>query len=273
MRRSIASFLALLLALAAIGCGRKAEVEEFKARWIRLKHTPVEEARAGAEAPVTAAIEVSPDVTDVRLYLYYSRDAEPHEVVQMKVLEAGEYFASIPAQARGTPIEYYVEARAGADLVVRVPGEETGPGFSFYFKGTPNRILLIFHVVLTFISIAVLLLSGYLAVKAIRNRKVTMRIPRLAFIGSVVFFISSFPLRMVVAHQTYGKPWAGFPLGTDFTDNKALAIVLYWAAAAFLYRGSVFRRDPSTDVLSMRVLPYVYIAGVIVTVVLFLIPY
>ena len=181
-------------------------------------------------------------------------------------------FASIPEQTRGTLIEYYVEARAGSDLVIRVPGEETGPGFSFYCKGTPNRILLIIHVVLMFVSIAILLFSGYLAVKAIRDRKITMRIPRLAFLGSVLFFISSFPLGMIVAYQTYGKPWTGFPLGTGLTDNRSLAIVLYWAASAFLYRGSVFRRDPSTDILSMRTLPYVYIAGVVITALLFLIP-
>jgi hypothetical protein len=273
MRHLLTGLLVLVVLAGTIGCGRKTEVEEFKARWIKLKHTPIEEARVGTDAPVTADVEVSPDVTDVRLFLYYSRDAEPHEVVQMKVLDAGAYFAAIPAQSRGTLIEYYVEARAGADLVVRVPGEKTGPGFSFYYKGTPNRILLIFHIVLMFVSIAIFLSSGYLAVKAIRDRKITMRIPRLAFLGSVVFFVSSFPLGMIVAHQTYGKPWTGFPLGTDLTDNKSLAIVLYWAAAAFLYRGSVFRRDPSTDVLSMRALPYVYIAGVIITAVLFLIPH
>ncbi|MFH1314686.1 MAG: hypothetical protein ABIJ00_15885 [Candidatus Eisenbacteria bacterium] len=272
--RLIRISLTILLALAAtVGCGRKTEIEEFKARWIRLKHTPIEEARVGVDAPVTADTEVSPDVTDIQLFLYYSRDSEPHEVVPMKLLDAGKYFASIPSHKRGTLIEYYVEARAGADLVVRVPGEKTGPGFSFYYKGAPNRILLIIHIVLMFVSIAIFLLSGYLAFKAIRDRKITMRIPRLAFLGSVVFFVSSFPLGMIVAHQTFGKPWTGFPLGTDLTDNKSLAIVLYWAAAAFLYRGSVFRRDPSTDVLSMRALPYVYIAGVIITAVLFLIPH
>jgi hypothetical protein len=256
-----------------VGCGRKTEVEEYKARWIRLRHAPIEEAKVGVDAAVTADTEVSPDVTDVQLYLYFSRDSEPHEVVPMKSLDAGEYFASIPSQARGALIEYYVEARAGADLVVRVPGEETGPGFSFYYKGTPNRILLIFHVVLMFVAIAIFLIVGYMAIKAIRDRKITMRIPRLAFLGSVVFFISGFPLGMIVAYQTFGKPWTGFPLGSDLTDNKSLAIMLYWVAAAFLYRGSVFRRDPSTDVLSMRALPYVHIAGVILTVVMFLIPH
>ena len=48
--------------------------------------------------------------------------------------------------------------------------------------------------------------------------------------------------------------------------------MLYFTAATLLYRGSVFRRDPSRDLLKqVSTLPYVYLVGVIMTVVLFLI--
>ena len=73
------------------------------------------------DVPVTAGTEVSTDVTDVQLFLYFSRDSEPHEVVPMKSLDAGEYFASIPSQRRGTLIEYYVEARAPSGATLRDP--------------------------------------------------------------------------------------------------------------------------------------------------------
>jgi hypothetical protein len=62
-------------------------------------------------------------------------------------------------------------------------------------------------------------------------------------------------------------------VGNDLTDNKSLVILLYWAAAAFFYRGSALRKDPSSDVLPARALPYVYMAGVVVTIALFLIPH
>ena len=159
-----------LVLTAGLGCGRKAEVEEFKARWIKLRHTPIEEAKVGSDATVRAEIEVSPDVTQVKLFLYYRAGTQPHEVVQMKLLDAGRYFASVPSHGRGTLIDYYIEARAGSDLVVRVPGEEKKPGFSFYYKGFPNRILLTTHIVLMFISLFILLFSGYLAFKAIRDQ-------------------------------------------------------------------------------------------------------
>jgi hypothetical protein len=255
------------------GCGSREAVEEYKARWIRLRHEPVEEATVGTGAPVEAEVEVSKDIGDVQIFLYYTPGPGPHEVLRMRQLEPGRYFASIPSHKRGTLIEYYIEAQAGSDLVVRVPAQDESPGFSFHYKGIANRALLLSHVVLMFISLAILLLCGYLALRAIRNRRAVLHVPRLAFLGAVAFFISSFPLGMIVAYQTYNKPWTGFPVGSDMTDNKSLVIILYWAAATFFYRGSVFRKDPSTDLLSIRTLPYVYLTGVLITIALFLIPH
>jgi hypothetical protein len=189
-------------------------------------------------------------------------------------LEPGVYFGSIPAMARGTRVEYYIQATAGGILDVRVPGESNTKGFAFYYKGTPNRGVLIAHVALMVLALFIFIMCGYLAVKAIRDRKTRLQIPRLAFLGGVVFFISSIPLGMIVEYQTYGRPWAGFPLGGYFTDNKALAVLLYFAAATFLYRGSVFRRDPSRDLIKQAsTLPYVYLIGTVMTVGLYLIPH
>ncbi len=273
MRRFEPVLWLALVATLLIGCGRREAIEEVKSRWVKLRHQPIEEAGVGTEITLEAEVEVSEDIEDARLFLYYVAGTQPREVVEMKLLEPGRYFTSIPSQERGTLVEYYIEARAGSDLVVRVPAQDRSPGFSFYYKGTANRGVLLSHVILMFVSLAILLLAGYLALRAIRNRKLVLHIPRLAFLGAVVFFVSSFPLGMIVAYQTYGKPWTGFPVGTDITDNKSLAIVLYWAAATFLYRGSVFKKDPTTDLLSMRTLPFVYLAGVILTIVLFLIPH
>jgi hypothetical protein len=174
---------------------------------------------------------------------------------------------------RGTLVQYYIQARAGDILKVRVPSEDKAAGFSFYFKGTPNRPVLIAHIVLMFVALFIFLVCGYQAVRAIRDRKIRLQIPRLGFLAGVVYFISEFPLGMIVSYQTYGRLWAGFPVGADITDNRSLAIILYFATATFLYRGSVFRRDPSRDLIKQAsTSPYVYLVGVILTVVLFLVP-
>jgi hypothetical protein len=179
----------------------------------------------------------------------------------------------IPSQKRGTLVEYYLEARAGADLAVRVPSEARAAGFQFYYKGTPSRPLLVTHTVLIFVSLFILLLAAYLAIRVIRGARPGPRIARLGFLGGVFFFVASIPLGMIVAFQTLGRPWTGFPVGTGFADSKSLAIVLYWAASTFLYRGSVFKGDPSSDLLSLRAMPYVYLTGAAITLGLYLIPH
>jgi len=262
----------ILLSLLVAGCGRDKVVEESKTRWMNLAHTPIEEAEAGTEVTIEVQAEASADITGPGVFLYYKSEQELFVVVPMQRFEEGRYFGKIPPHGRGSLIKYYVEGRAGDDLVVQVPAEDA-PRFEFYFKGTPNRYFLISHIVVIFAALFFFILAGYFAYRALKERRAGLHVPRLGLAGAVLFFISSIPLGMIVAYQTYGKPWTGFPIGNDLTDNKSLVILLYWIAATFFYRGSALRKDPSTDILSGRALPYVYIAGVIITVILFIIPH
>jgi hypothetical protein len=263
---------ALIVVLLVAGCGQKEAVEEFKSQWIKLKHKPIEKAVVGTDAPVRATIEVSEDIEAVRLFLYYTAGDAPQEVIQLEFLESGDYFAAIPSQKRGTQVEYYLEARAGRDLVVRVPKDIERPGFTFVYKGTPNQAILVTHLVLRFMALLLFLLCGFLAFRALTHRRVVVDIPRLGFLGTVIYFISSFPLGMIVDFQRYGKPWTGFPVSNGLGDNKSLIIVLYWLAASLLYRGSIFKRDPARDLLGRKPLPYIYLFGVLLVVLMYLLP-
>ena len=262
-----------IVAALLAGCGQKEAIEEFKSQWIKLKHKPIENAVVGTDAPVSATIEVSEDITAVRLFLYYTAGDAPQEVVQLEFLESGDYFGAIPSQKRGTKVEYYLEARAGRDLAVRVPKETERPGFTFIYKGTANQAVLVVHIVLLFVALLLFLLCGFLAFRALTHRRVVVDIPRLGFLGTVIFFISAFPLGMIVAFQRYGTPWMGFPVGGDLTGNKSIVILLYWVAASLLYRGSIMKRDPARDLFGRKPLPYIYLVGVILVVVIYLIPH
>lgn len=270
--RDLTPVFVLALALLLAGCSRERVVEESKTRWMNLAHTPVEEAEAGAEVTIEVQVEASDDISEPGIFLYYKSEQELFVVVPMKPFEEGRYFGTIPAHGRGSLIKYYVEGRAGEDLVVQVPAEER-PRFEFYFKGTPNRYVLIAHVVVIFAALFFFILAGYFAYRGLTERKALLHAPRLGLLGTAFFFIASVPLGMVVAYQTYGKPWTGFPVGNDLTDNKSLVILLYWVAATFFYRGSALRKDPSSDILPGRAIPYVYLAGVLITIALFLIPH
>ncbi|MFC1800294.1 hypothetical protein ACFL2Z_05260, partial [Candidatus Eisenbacteria bacterium] len=187
---------ACIVVLLVAGCGQKEAIEEFKSQWIMLKHKPIQKARVGTDAPVSATIEVSEGITAVRLFLYYTAGDAPQEVIQLEFLESGDYFGAVPSQKRGTNVEYYLEARAGRDLVVRVPKDVESPGYAFTYKGTPNQALLVAHIVLRFVALLLFLLCGFLAFRALTHRRVVVDIPRLGFLGTVIFFISAFPLGM-----------------------------------------------------------------------------
>ena len=273
MARALATAVALLALVVSAGCDKKAVVEEAKQHWVKIKHTPLKEIKAGSETPLQAEITSGEAPGSLRALIFYRTQGRPFQVAEMTLLEAGRYFGYLPPQPVGASLEYYIEAKAGETIVARVPSRATAEAFAVPVKGTPNRYVLISHIVFIFIGLFFFIFSGYLGYKSLKDRRTLLYIPRVAFLGTITFFIASIPLGMVVAYQTYGKPWTGFPVGRDLTDNKSLAILLYWVVCGFLYRGSLFRKDPSRDLLSMGAMPYVHIAGAIITAVLFALPH
>jgi hypothetical protein len=272
IRAACAVIVAGLLA-SCLSCGQKAVVEEAKQRWVRIKHTPLKEIKAGKETALQADISSGAAEGDLRALVFYRSHGGPFLPTEMTRLEAGKYFGYLPPQSKGAKVEYYIEAKAGDNIVARVPAREKAEAFVVVAKGTPERYILISHVVLIFIGLFFFIFSGYLGYKALKDRRSLLYIPRVAFLGTLAFFIASIPLGMIVGYQTYGVAWEGFPVGRDLTDNKSLVILIYWAISSFLYRGSLFRKDPSRDLLSMGTMPYVYIAGAVITVILFAVPH
>jgi hypothetical protein len=271
--RALAAAGLLVTLAASLGCGKKAVVEEAKQQWVKIKHTPLEEVKAGQETALQAEISSGVAASDLRALVFYRSQGRPYQAAEMTLLEPGRYFGYLPAQFRGTTLEYYIEAKAGDSIVARVPAKIKAEAFVVPVKGTPNRYVLISHIVLIFIGLFFFIFSGYLGYKALKDRRTLLYIPRVAFLGTITFFIASIPLGMVVAYQTFGKPWTGFPVGRDLTDNKALAILAYWVVCGFLYRGSLFRKDPSRDLVPMGTMAYVHIVGAIITAALFAIPH
>lgn len=268
-------FGSLCLPLIALlwGCSDKEVIEESKQRWVRIRHAPIEEAGAGRETTLEAVITAGPAGSQITAFIFYRVNGRPYSFSEMSPLEGGRYFGAIPPYSRGDKLEYYIEARTASDMVTRVPAKEKRESFVVTVKGRPNRYVLIAHVVFVFIALFFFIFCGYLSYRALQHRRSLLYIPRIAFLGTAAFFVASIPLGMLVAYQTYGKPWTGFPVGGDLTDNKSLAILIYWTVCAVLYRGSLWRKDPSQDLLPMVTLPYVHLAGTVITVVLFVLPH
>jgi len=209
MRYTLTLLVLSLLTLAP-GCQRHEIITETKTRWLEIRHRPLDEAKVGTDAIVEIEVKTSEDVGQVEAFLFFKPGEAAFDVKKMQSVEGDRFFATIPSQPRGTVVQYYVEVRGDGDLMARVP---SGSGsLSLTYEGIPNRTLLLSHIILMFIATALFVLVGVLALKAFNNRQIALHIPRLALLAAAVFFISSFPLGMVVAYQTYGKAWTGNPV-------------------------------------------------------------
>lgn len=143
--------------------------------------------------------------------------------------------------------------RKGENLVAAVPGEapagkveyrvclHTPQGDRYLpaqrpvvarFRGEVPLWLLIPHVLAMFLGMLLALRTGFAAL----HRDGAPG--RLVAATLVVLFLGGIVLGPLVQKYAFGKLWTGFPLGSDLTDNKTLAIFLFWVAAYFLRRKS-----------------------------------
>jgi len=95
------------------------------------------------------------------------------------------------------------------------------------FKGFVPSIILVPHILFMFlfmlfsVRIFLTVFTGDMPV-------------RHAVVMNVVFLIAGgFILGPITQYHAFGAYWTGWPFGGDLTDNKALAMLIAWAAALF----------------------------------------
>ena len=114
--------------------------------------------------------------------------------------------------------------------------------------------LLIPHALVMFTGMLLATAAGLAAIDRKRDPR------RLTFWTVAFLFLGGFVLGPLVQKFAFGVAWAGFPAGTDLTDNKTLIAFLFWVAAWIAGR----KGKP--------VRPLVIMAS-LVTLVVFLIPH
>ncbi len=200
---------------------------------------------------------------------------------------AGDAEVSLPAPA---PIEGRLEwmrfktaddwarvplAREGDRLVGRLPRQPaagklayrvilTGAGGSSSLTGEAPIVLrfkdpvpiwvLILHVFVMFAGMLLATAAGLAALDKKRNPR------RLVLWTVALLFAGGFVLGPLVQKFAFGVAWAGFPAGSDLTDNKTLIAFLFWIVALAAGR----RGRPAR--------PFV-VAASLVTLLIFLIPH
>ena len=153
----------------------------------------------------------------VPMILHYRRypTADEYTTVDFEWTD-NEWQAVLPVQPVGGKLQYYITVD-GKDY----PADE--PPIIRFRNEVPAGILIP-HILLMF---AAMLFAVYtFLLVATRNTY-----KRWLWITVGTLFVGGFIFGPFVQHAAFGPWWAGFPYGTDLTDNKTLISFLFFVAA------------------------------------------
>ncbi|MBR6867028.1 MAG: hypothetical protein IKN02_02225 [Prevotella sp.] len=123
---------------------------------------------------------------------------------------------SLPMQPVAGKLQYYITV-GGKDY----PADEP---VVIRFRNDVPASILIPHILLMF---GAMLLAVYTFLMVVTGRKYR----RWLWITVGTLFVGGFILGPMVQHVAFGPWWAGFPYGTDLTDNKTLLSFLFFMVA------------------------------------------
>ena len=127
-----------------------------------------------------------------------------------------EWQATLPVQPVGGKLQYYITVD-GKDY----PADE--PPIIRFRNDVPASILVP-HILL---MVAAMLFAVYTFLLVFRRKAYK----KWLWITVGTLFVGGFILGPLVQHAAFGPWWAGFPYGTDLTDNKTLISFLFFVAA------------------------------------------
>ena len=124
--------------------------------------------------------------------------------------------ATLPVQPVAGKLQYYITV-GGKDYLADDP-------IVIRFRNDVPTSILIPHIILMF---AAMLFAVYTFLLVVTHKPYS----RWLKITVGTLFVGGFVLGPLVQHAAFGPWWAGFPYGTDLTDNKTLISFLFFLAA------------------------------------------
>ncbi len=137
------------------------------------------------------------------------------------IRDGGQLKAYLPKQGMAGKIEYRVEINNGSDKVV-IPPEEAAVA---RFKGTVPNLVLVVHVICMILGMFFSNAAGFDALTGSHQLKILSRLSfGFLLVGGTI-------LGPIVQKYAFDAYWTGWPLGTDWTDNKLAVGALVWLIA------------------------------------------
>ena len=131
-------------------------------------------------------------------------------------LKDGTWQAALPVQPVAGKLQYYLTVD-GKDYLKDEP-------VVIRFRNDVPAYILIPHILLMF---GAMLFAVYTLLLVLMRQEYH----RWLMITVGTLFVGGFVLGPLVQHAAFGPWWAGFPYGTDLTDNKTLISFLFFLAA------------------------------------------
>ena len=155
--------------------------------------------------------------SDAEAQLHYRRYplADEYTTVDFK-WDHHEWQAALPVQPVAGKLQYYITVD-GRDYLKDEP-------VVIRFRNDVPASILIPHILLMF---GAMLFAVYTFLLVVTHKDYK----RWLKITVATLFVGGFILGPLVQHAAFGPWWAGFPYGTDLTDNKTLISFLFFLAA------------------------------------------
>ena len=183
--------------------------------------------------------------SDVSSQIHYRRYPSADEFTTANfVWEDSAWQAVLPVQPVAGKLQYYITVD-GKDYAADEP-------VVIRFRNDVPASILVPHILLMF---AAMLFAVYTFLLVVTRRKYSLWLK--ITIGTL--FLGGFILGPLVQHAAFGPWWAGFPYGTDLTDNKTLISFLFFIVALATLRWKYNK--------------WVVVLAVLVMIVIFSIPH
>jgi hypothetical protein len=217
MKKSVYWFLAIVITLVLSIYQRMTGPTYPKRLTVELngEHYKIKLPRSGVQHDEIVTLKGIP--FDVNSQIHYRRYPTTNDYTTADfVWKDSVWQAALPVQPVAGKLQYYITV-GGKDYAADEP-------VVIRFRNDVPASILVPHILLMF---AAMLFAVYTFLLVVTHREYR----RWLKITVGTLFVGGFILGPLVQHAAFGPWWAGFPYGTDLTDNKTLISFLFFMVA------------------------------------------
>ena len=217
MKKSVYWFLAIVITLVLSIYQRMTGPTYPKRLTVELngERYKIKLPRSGVQHDEMVTLKGIP--SDVSSQIHYRRYPTTNDYTTVDfVWKDSMWQAALPVQPVAGKLQYYITV-GGKDYAADEP-------VVIRFRNDVPAGILVPHILLMF---AAMLFAVYTFLLVITRKEYS----RWLKITVGTLFVGGFILGPLVQHAAFGPWWAGFPYGTDLTDNKTLISFLFFIVA------------------------------------------